>query len=55
MDGSFSEAGAKEAVYRLLAQQPDITALFCISDLMALGALQAVRGKAWRFFAEPSG
>ncbi|WP_025844658.1 LacI family DNA-binding transcriptional regulator [Paenibacillus ehimensis] len=44
MDGSFSEAGAKEAVYRLLAQQPDITALFCISDLMALGALQAVRG-----------
>jgi len=43
-DGSFTEEGGKEAAYRLLAAHPDITALFCASDLMALGAMQAVRG-----------
>ncbi|WP_090797452.1 LacI family DNA-binding transcriptional regulator [Paenibacillus sp. GP183] len=43
-DGSFSENDAKEATYQLLSQHPDVTALFCASDLMALGAMQAVRG-----------
>lgn len=43
-DGSFSENGGKEAAYQLLSRRPDATAVFCASDLMALGAIQAIRG-----------
>lgn len=43
-DGSFSENGGKEAAYQLLSRRPDATAIFCASDLMALGAIQAIRG-----------
>jgi len=44
MDGSFSEDGGKEAAYQMLSRRPDVTAIFCASDLMALGAIQAARG-----------
>lgn len=44
MDGSFSEEGGKEAMYRLLSFHTETTAVFCASDLMALGAIQAVKG-----------
>lgn len=44
LDGSFSDTGGKEAAYRLLSLYPEITAIFCASDLMALGAIQAVKG-----------
>ncbi|MBW7456566.1 LacI family DNA-binding transcriptional regulator [Paenibacillus sepulcri] len=44
MDGSFSEAAAKEAMYRMHSLYPELTAVFCASDLMALGAIQAVKG-----------
>ncbi|MFD2613301.1 LacI family DNA-binding transcriptional regulator [Paenibacillus gansuensis] len=43
MDGSFSENGAKDAAYRMVSQHPEVTALFCASDLMALGVLQALK------------
>jgi len=43
VNGLFSEAGGREAAIQLLQMHPDITALFCASDLMALGALQAAR------------
>jgi len=42
-DGGFSEDGGKDAAYRLLTSCPELTAIFCASDLMALGALQAIR------------
>lgn len=42
-DGAFSEDGGKDAAYRLLTAHPELTAIFCASDLMALGALQAIR------------
>lgn len=42
-DGNFTESGGAEAAVRLLSRNPDITALFCASDLMAIGAIQAIR------------
>jgi LacI family transcriptional regulator len=33
--------GGREAALELLAAQPDLTALFCYNDLVAIGALQA--------------
>jgi LacI family transcriptional regulator len=43
VDGQFSELGGLEGAIRLLTAHPDTTALFCTSDLMALGALQGIR------------
>jgi LacI family transcriptional regulator len=42
-DGQFSELGGLEAAIRLLTMAPDITAIFCASDLMGLGAMQGIR------------
>lgn len=42
-DGGFTESGGGEAAVRLLSRHPDMTALFCASDLMAIGAIQAIR------------
>ncbi len=44
LDGGFSDEGARDATYRLMSQRPDVTAIFCASDLMALGTMQALRG-----------
>ncbi|WOI53457.1 LacI family DNA-binding transcriptional regulator [Parvularcula sp. LCG005] len=39
----YSVAGGKRATQRLLEASPDLTALFCMSDELALGAIKAVR------------
>ena len=41
--GDFTEAGGYRATERLLAQVPDLDGLFVASDLMAAGALAALR------------
>ncbi|MBX6389476.1 MAG: LacI family DNA-binding transcriptional regulator [Frankia sp.] len=41
--GDFTEAGGQRQTARLLAKYPDIDAVFAASDLMALGALRALR------------
>lgn len=41
--GDFSEESAKQAIIPLLLNSPEITAVFCASDIMALGVLQAAR------------
>lgn len=41
--GDFTEEGAKKAVLPLLLNAPEITAIFCASDVMALGVLQVTR------------
>lgn len=42
-DGAFTEAGGHAAMRALLAREPGIDALFAASNLMALGALRALR------------
>ncbi|MFC4303090.1 LacI family DNA-binding transcriptional regulator [Cohnella boryungensis] len=41
-DGKFSEDGGAEAMYQILIRNPDVTAVFCASDLMALGAMRTL-------------
>jgi DNA-binding LacI/PurR family transcriptional regulator len=41
--GDFSEAGGVAAMKALLAREPDLDAVFAASDLMAGGALRALR------------
>lgn len=41
--GDFTQRGGEDAAQRLLARCPDLDGLFVASDLMALGALAAVR------------
>ena len=36
-----SVAGGYEMTHQLLAKYPDLTALFCFNDLVAVGAIQA--------------
>jgi LacI family transcriptional regulator len=43
VDGEFDEKKAEEVVLALLASSPEITAIFCASDVMALGAIKACR------------
>jgi DNA-binding LacI/PurR family transcriptional regulator len=40
--GDYSREGASAAIKKLLARAPDLTAVFCSSDLMAYGVLDAV-------------
>jgi DNA-binding LacI/PurR family transcriptional regulator len=40
--GDFTRAGGERAMTRLLEQEPDIDAVFCASDLMAVGAMDAL-------------
>ncbi|TFE22850.1 LacI family DNA-binding transcriptional regulator [Cohnella luojiensis] len=42
-DGSFSENGGYESAIMLATKHPEITALFCASDLMAIGAIQGLK------------
>jgi LacI family transcriptional regulator len=46
VDGGFSEHGGYLAMQRLLLQRPD--AVFAASDIMAIGALRAIRDAGWR-------
>jgi DNA-binding LacI/PurR family transcriptional regulator len=41
-NGRFSEEGGAEAAYEILLRHSDVTAIFCASDLMALGAIRAL-------------
>ncbi|PTM59186.1 LacI family DNA-binding transcriptional regulator [Desmospora activa] len=41
--GDFDEASGSEGARRLLAEHPDLTALFCASDLMAIGAMRELK------------
>ncbi|WP_213457022.1 LacI family DNA-binding transcriptional regulator [Rhizomonospora bruguierae] len=41
--GDFSETSGEVAMHRLLERRPDLDAVFVASDLMALGALRALR------------
>ena len=44
----FSAQGGYRAAQRLLERRPEVTALFCLSDLQAMGAIRAAedRGRA---------
>lgn len=42
-NGEFSEEAAERVTLKLLETHPEITAVFCASDLMALGVLRATR------------
>lgn len=42
-DGGFTHDGAEQAAERLVAEHPDLDGLFVASDLMAAGALRALR------------
>ncbi len=41
--GEFTQEGAQRAVLKILAQHPDLTAVFAVSDLMAIGVIEAIR------------
>ncbi|UAL48750.1 LacI family transcriptional regulator [Sutcliffiella horikoshii] len=41
-NGDFKEKAAEEVAVELLTEHPEITAVFCASDLMGLGVLKAV-------------
>ena len=41
--GDYTQEGARRAVFQMLQERPDVTAIFAISDVMAIGAMQAVR------------
>ncbi|WP_349409634.1 LacI family DNA-binding transcriptional regulator [Pseudalkalibacillus sp. SCS-8] len=43
INGQFDEDIAKEKTIELLKKYPEITAIFCASDLMALGVLRAAK------------
>jgi len=43
VSGDFTEEGAKKAVLPLLLNTPEVTAIFCASDVMALGVIQVAR------------
>ncbi len=42
-NGEFCEVAAERVALKLLEDHPEITAVFCASDLMALGVLKAAR------------
>lgn len=41
--GQFTQQGAQKAVLKIIAENPEVTAIFAVSDLMAIGAMEAVR------------
>lgn len=43
VEGDFTRDGGYEATHRLLAEHPDVTAIFVMADVMAIGALAALR------------
>ncbi|PFA63178.1 LacI family transcriptional regulator [Bacillus sp. AFS015802] len=43
VNGKFTEESGKKAAAALLTSHPEMTALFCASDLMAIGAMSAAK------------
>lgn len=43
VNGEFDEFKAEEAATKLLSEHPEVTAIFCASDLMALGTMRAAK------------
>lgn len=43
VNGEFTEESGKDEARALLSAHPEITALFCASDLMAIGAMSAAK------------
>ncbi|WP_044339852.1 LacI family DNA-binding transcriptional regulator [Rossellomorea aquimaris] len=43
VNGEFTEESGKKAAAALLTSHPEMTALFCASDLMAIGAMSAAK------------
>lgn len=43
INGEFLEATAETAAYTFLKEHPEVTAVFCASDLMALGVMHAAK------------
>ena len=41
--GSFTRASGKEAMRNLLIREPDLDAVFCASDMMAIGAMSVLK------------
>ena len=52
--GDFTREGGYQAAQRLLGQRPEVTAVFALSDLMAVGALAALREAGRRVPADVS-
>lgn len=48
VNGEFREAVAAEKTSDLLKQHPEVTAIFCASDLMALGSLSEARSMGYK-------
>ncbi|RVC55872.1 MAG: LacI family transcriptional regulator [Mesorhizobium sp.] len=48
VDSDYHFAGGRLAMERLLTQAPDITAVFACNDLMAMGAVTALRSRGLR-------
>jgi DNA-binding LacI/PurR family transcriptional regulator len=46
--GDFTHEGGTAAMERLLARRPDLDAVFCASDLMAVAALGVIQGAGRR-------
>jgi DNA-binding LacI/PurR family transcriptional regulator len=46
--GDFTQSGGVRAMERLLAARPDLDAVFCASDLMAVGALEVLQSAGRR-------
>jgi DNA-binding LacI/PurR family transcriptional regulator len=46
--GDFTQAGGEAAMEHLLRERPDIDAVFCASDLMAVAALSVLQGAGRR-------
>jgi LacI family transcriptional regulator len=44
-NGDFSRDGGAQATHLLLERQPDLTAIFALTDVMAVGVLAALRGR----------
>ncbi|MFC0560526.1 LacI family DNA-binding transcriptional regulator [Halalkalibacter alkalisediminis] len=43
LNGNFNEQQAEEMAYSFFQERPEVTAIFCASDLMALGVMSAAK------------
>lgn len=48
VEGRYTPPSGREAMGRLLDQAPDLTAVVCANDWMAMGAMEAIHQRGWR-------